>query len=142
MNVWRSLGPKSGPSLFSAALMSHQPSLFCQCRAYARDNAGQWLPESDLSCAQSRIFQSLQSLLRRVLRAGRLAQAGQQVQWLQRVQGGARMHDAAVPPGLHVVYEDADLACVVKPQGMPVAVRPSRSTCMQCDRPALRLSPL
>ena len=64
--------------------------------------------------------------------ASRLAQAGQQVQWLQRVQGGARLHDAAVPPGLHVVYEDADLACIVKPQGMPVAVWPSWSTCMHC----------
>ena len=77
-----------------------------------------------------------------LLCAGRLAHAGQQVQWLQRVQGGARMHDAAVPPGLQVVYEDADLACVVKPQGMPVAVRPSRSTCTQCDRLALELSAL
>ena len=66
--------------------------------------------------------------------------AGQQVQWLQRMQGGARMHDAAVPPGLHVVYEDADLACVVKPQGMTVAVRPSRSTCMGYYKLAFRLS--
>ena len=64
------------------------------------------------------------------------------MQWLQRVQGGARMHDAAVPLGLRVVYEDADLACVVKPQGMPVAVRPSKRNCMHCARLAIRLSTL
>ena len=45
------------------------------------------------------------------------------MQWLQRMQGGQRMQDMSVPAGLHVVYEDADLACVAKPQGMPVAVR-------------------
>ena len=72
----------------------------------------------------------MQSLSRCILCACRLVQAGQRVQWLQRVQGGAQMHDAAVPPGLQVVYEDADLACVVKPQGMPVAVRPLSSACM------------
>ena len=52
----------------------------------------------------------------------RLVQGGQTVQWLQRVQGGNRMQGMSVPAGLHVVYEDADLACVSKPQGMPVAV--------------------
>ena len=51
------------------------------------------------------------------------------LQWLQRVQGGERMRDACAPPGMHLVYEDADLACVVKPQGMPVAVRVS--ACVQ-----------
>ena len=44
------------------------------------------------------------------------------MQWLQRMQGGERLQDMSVPAGLHVVYEDADLACVAKPQGMPVAV--------------------
>lgn len=52
----------------------------------------------------------------------RLVHGGQTVQWLQRMQGGERLQDMSVPAGLHVVYEDADLACVAKPQGMPVAV--------------------
>ena len=51
------------------------------------------------------------------------------LQWLQRVQGGERVRDAPAPPGMHLVYEDADLACVVKPQGMPVTVRVS--ACIQ-----------
>lgn len=59
----------------------------------------------------------------------RLVCEGQMLQWLQRVQGGERVHDAPAPPGMHLVYEDADLACVVKPQGMPVAVRVS--ACIQ-----------
>ena len=61
----------------------------------------------------------------------RLVHGGQTVQWLQRTQGGERLQDMSAPAGLHVVYEDADLACVAKPQGMPVAVSippPSSST--------------
>ena len=67
----------------------------------------------------------------------RLVQGGQTVQWLQRMQGGERLQDMCVPAGLHVVYEDADLACVAKPQGMPVAVSltPKLSTHYDPARP-------
>lgn len=65
-------------------------------------------------------------LMMHVMYSCRLVHAGQMVQWLQRVQGGRHMQHIAAPPGLHVVYEDADLACIVKPQGMPVAVSAAR----------------
>ena len=113
-----------------------------QTRFFSHSRASQNASVETLSELSNGRSQRVSTVASSILCAGRLAQAGQQVQWLQRVQGGARMHDAAVPPGLHIVYEDADLACVVKPQGMPVAVRPLRSTCAQCDRLALRLSTL
>ena len=66
------------------------------------------------------------------------------MQWLQRVQGGSRMQGMSVPAGLHVVYEDTDLACITKPQGMPVAVMilhlAGMSLCLRCSdlRPSFR----
>ncbi len=70
----------------------------------------------------------------------RLVHGGQTVQWLQRTQGGERLQDMSAPAGLHVVYEDADLACVAKPQGMPVAVSisPPFFKHLCCHRHALR----
>eukprot|EP00884_Botryococcus_braunii_P017028 jgi/Botrbrau1/4008/Bobra.0016s0018.1 len=49
-----------------------------------------------------------------------LLKGGERVYVLERVRGGDPLPPTQAPEVLDVVYEDEDLACVVKPQGMPM----------------------
>ncbi|BDA48980.1 probable ribosomal large subunit pseudouridine synthase D [Coccomyxa sp. Obi] len=53
------------------------------------------------------------------LKYQRLVYGGQLIEWQQRMQGGAQLQPDCAPAMLQVVYEDEDIACVVKPPGMP-----------------------
>lgn len=52
----------------------------------------------------------------------RLLHGGERIYVLERVKGGAPLPLSQAPALLQVVYEDDELACIIKPPGMPMEV--------------------
>lgn len=53
-----------------------------------------------------------------------LLHGGERIYVLERVKGGAPLPLSQAPEVLQVVYEDDELACIIKPPGMPMEASP------------------